>query len=85
MPRRDGTGPMGMGPMTGSGFGFCGNKFYGRGNCYGMGYGRSGYGFGYRPVENITQKEYLQKQKDFLKFELEQINKELNELEDLKD
>ena len=47
MPRRDGTGPMGMGQMTGRGLGFCGNGFYGRRNCYGMGFGRRGFGPGY--------------------------------------
>ena len=52
MPRGDRTGPMGMGPMTGRGAGFCGgfgapgfmNSVPGRG---GMGFGRGrGRGFG---------------------------------------
>lgn len=52
MPRGDRTGPMGMGPMTGRGTGFCGgfgapgfmNAVPGRG---GMGFGRGrGRGFG---------------------------------------
>jgi len=52
MPRGDRTGPMGMGPMTGRGAGFCGgfgapgfmNAMPGRG---GMGFGRGrGRGFG---------------------------------------
>ncbi|MBD3360477.1 hypothetical protein GF366_01600 [Candidatus Peregrinibacteria bacterium] len=30
MPRRDGTGPMGAGPMTGRGFGPCNKRFAGR-------------------------------------------------------
>jgi hypothetical protein len=38
MPGFDGTGPRGMGPMTGGGRGLC--------NPYGPGYGM---GFGYRP------------------------------------
>jgi hypothetical protein len=46
MPRGDGTGPMGMGPMTGRAAGFCAgyampgyaNGFYRRG--FGMGFGR---------------------------------------------
>lgn len=46
MPRGDGTGPMGMGPMTGRGSGFCAgyevpgytNPAFGRG--FGMGGGR---------------------------------------------
>jgi len=41
MPGRDGTGPMGTGPMTGRGFGGC---FAGAGK--GMGFGR-GMGFGF--------------------------------------
>ena len=47
MPGFDGTGPRGMGPMTGGGRGFCGP--YGVGMGYGLGrgfgFGR-GYGFG---------------------------------------
>jgi len=52
MPRGDGTGPGGMGPMTGRGAGFCaGNAAPGfataPGRGYGMGYGRGwGRGFG---------------------------------------
>lgn len=61
MPRGDGTGPMGMGPMTGRGAGYCvgfvapgytdpavGGGFgmgFGRGRGIGMGFGR-GRGFG---------------------------------------
>jgi hypothetical protein len=50
MPRFDGTGPMGAGPMTGGGRGFCNpggaayGPSYGRGFGYGRGYGR-GRGF----------------------------------------
>ncbi len=52
MPGRDGTGPSGMGPMTGRGMGVCsGNPQpftgFGRGFGRGMGYGRGfGSGFG---------------------------------------
>lgn len=53
MPRGDATGPMGMGPMTGRGAGYCAgfgvpgymNKIPGRG--FGMGF-RRGAGFGGR-------------------------------------
>ncbi len=51
MPRRDGTGPMGIGPMTGRGTGFCAgfrtsgflNSFSGGGSGFsrGQGYRRS--------------------------------------------
>ena len=55
MPRGDGTGPGGMGPMTGRGAGYCAgysvpgfmNPMGGRG-FYGRGSGRVGYGFGGR-------------------------------------
>lgn len=40
MPKFDGTGPLGQGPMTGRGMGLCG-----RGLGYGRGFGR---GFGFR-------------------------------------
>lgn len=42
MPRRDGTGPMGQGPMTGRGVGFCNGSNvvgYGTGLCLGLGIG----------------------------------------------
>lgn len=53
MPRGDGTGPVGMGPMTGRGVGRCAgyvaegfvNPVYGRGFC---GWGRGGGGRGWR-------------------------------------
>jgi len=64
MPRGDGTGPMGMGPITGRGAGFCAgyavpgcmNAMPGRG---GMGFGRrhgrgSGMGLGWRYGRNQT-------------------------------
>jgi len=52
MPRGDGTGPMGMGPMTGRSAGFCAgynapgfmNTMPGRG--FGMGRGGGGFGMG---------------------------------------
>jgi hypothetical protein len=43
MPGFDGTGPRGMGPMTGGGRGFC--SPWGRGRIYSFG---GGYGFGLR-------------------------------------
>lgn len=60
MPRRDGTGPMGMGPQTGRGQGMCTGvnaPAYGRGfgRGYGMGNGmrgQGGYGFGFRGGRN---------------------------------
>ncbi len=88
MPARDGRGPIGMGQMTGRGFGFCGTKFYGRRNCYERAYGRrgfgpgfgAGYGFGDGFNRNITEKEFLENKKEFLESQLKVIE---NELEDL--
>ena len=60
MPRGDGTGPMGMGPLTGRGMGYCigagypgnvrgGGRFFGRGFGMGRGMGR-GVFWGTAPV-----------------------------------
>jgi hypothetical protein len=53
MPRLDGTGPQGAGPMTGRGMGYCGSnncgRFYnpapGLRGGYGLGYGGGGRGW----------------------------------------
>ncbi|MEM2916545.1 MAG: DUF5320 domain-containing protein [Candidatus Woesearchaeota archaeon] len=45
MPGFDGTGPMGLGPMTGRGMGLCGRGFR---LGFGRGFGRFGRGFGWR-------------------------------------
>ncbi len=46
MPRRDGTGPMGAGPLTGRGWGPCARPaaWYGAGRGPGFGY-RAGWGY----------------------------------------
>jgi hypothetical protein len=95
MPGRDGTGPLGRGgQMTGRGFGFCGNRYYGNRNCYGMGFGRRGYGFGLRYgagyglgsgygfKQNVTEKDFLQNQKEFLESQLGFVISELKDLND---
>ncbi|WP_010243381.1 DUF5320 domain-containing protein [Acetivibrio cellulolyticus] len=55
MPRGDGTGPMGMGSMTGRGAGYCSGKVTpGFANCLG-GFGRGlGAGRGYRRMFYAT-------------------------------
>ena len=72
MAARDGTGPMGAGPLTGRGFGPCGN-----GPGFRKGFGK---GFGYRcrtrPVE-LTKEERIKA----LKAEKEDIEKSLKQLE----
>lgn len=85
MPRRDGTGPMGLGTMTGRGFGICadgtgkGLGFKHRGS-YGCkrGFGFGG-GFGNNNATEPTAKDLLAEQKDFLEKRLEVINKQLEE------
>jgi len=68
MPRRDGTGPQGVGAMTGRGLGVCtdGTNVYGRGTGLGLGLGlglgrgrgsygcRRGAGFGGVVVNNTA-------------------------------
>jgi len=54
MPRGDGTGPMGMGPMTGRGAGYCaGVVAPDYKNCVGFA-GGFGYGRGFRRKFNVT-------------------------------
>jgi hypothetical protein len=80
MPRRDGTGPMGMGAMTGRGLGVCTGvnaPIYGRGfgRGLGLGFGR-GFGFGANANYNQTaSKEALQAQKEQLQITLDAIDK----------
>ena len=92
MSRRDGTGPMGAGSMTGRGLGSCtiANAIkYGAGFGLGLGLGlacRRGYGRGFgRSValnqnSSKTQKELFQEQRDFLKNRLDVIDKQLQNL-----
>ncbi|MDD3840868.1 MAG: DUF5320 domain-containing protein [Clostridia bacterium] len=96
MPGGDGTGPAGMGPMTGRGAGYCAGynrpgfaNFYPR---YGMGRGR-----GYRNMYYATglprwarydspasvpynQEEMLMEQQSILEEQLEAIKKEIQNL-----
>jgi len=92
MPARDGTGPMGQGPMTGRGMGFCtgarSNNYYGYGYGCGRGFGRGmglrrGYGRYYNdlgPLGYKSQMDFLADEREFLKQRLDIIN---NQLEDL--
>lgn len=92
MPRRDGTGPMGAGPMTGRGLGLCTGANavkYGAGLGLGLGLGLAcrrgfgrGFGRGFAVNQNSskTQKELLQEQKNVLKSRLDVIDKQLENL-----
>ena len=87
MPRLDGTGPNGQGPMTGGGAGNCGGipkgegkQYFGRG-IFGRGCGRGflrGVGYFFGRGRNIQQEndiDYLKAQAEDLKNRLEDINK----------
>lgn len=82
MPRRDGTGPMGRGAMTGRG---CGVRTDGYGKGLGLksrgSYGcKRGFGFQGVTVNSVTEivnQEQLAEQKDVLEKRLEIINKQL--------
>lgn len=80
MPFRDGTGPLGQGPMSGRGFGPCGlglgwRKRFGAGR--GLGRYFSGWNF---PQTNEEKKEALDSYKKALDEELEDVSKELEDL-----
>ncbi len=81
MPGRDGTGPMGMGAMTGRRMGFCIGTGLG---LRGMGRGR-GWFFGnpYQWSEPVPedQQNYLKSRADALQAELDSIRKRLSGLE----
>ena len=70
MPRFDGSGPMGYGPMTGRGFGPCGRGF------------RRGYGRGFYPraPTKAEEKRFLEDEKKALQEDLKQIDAKLREL-----
>ncbi len=75
MPRRNGTGPTGNGPMTGRGMGYCrGGIGYGMGR--GAGFGRGlGWGMYATPVAPIS----LAERKRMLEEELKQLEAQMKE------
>ncbi|MBF7096985.1 DUF5320 domain-containing protein [Alkalibacter mobilis] len=90
MPRRDGTGPMGQGAMTGRGMGACtgvnsgfygaGRGFGGRGMGLGLGCKRGFGGFFAGQGYGLTEKEILSEQKNILKSRLDAIDKQLGSM-----
>ena len=83
MPNRDGLGPQAQGPMTGRGFGPCGN---GRGSGRGAGF-RNGLCRAFRIFASPTKsqvKEDLDQYKKNLEDELEKVNAEQKRLEEEK-
>jgi len=106
MPRGDGTGPAGMGPMTGRGAGYCAGYAapgfarpgFGRGMGMGFRRGRGGYRMQYMPpvypdnpappAVDMTPEENVQMLKNQaaqLSQTLENINKQIAELEKSKE
>ena len=87
MPGFDGTGPMGMGPMTGGGRGFC--NPWGIGAARASGFPRwTGYAYPYygpRPffpsATPFTPQMSRKQEIDFLKNEAEALREQLKELE----
>jgi hypothetical protein len=92
MPRRDGTGPVGAGSMTGRGLGLCTGANavkYGAGLGMGLGLGLAcrrgfgrgfGRGFAFNQTSSKTQKELLNEQKAMLQDRLEVIEKQMEKL-----
>ncbi len=84
MPRMDKTGPFGTGPM-GRGMGPCGGGLASqRGNGRGMGRGfRRGGGFGGRSIPLVSadeEKTLLEERKNWLKTQIEAVDKQLESL-----
>ena len=82
MPYGDGTGPNGLGPMSGRGLGV--RRGFGRGAGLGRGYGR-GYGlrrFGYYQDETpITQKEAIENELRIMKNRVAELENELKQFD----
>ncbi|AEV29154.1 hypothetical protein SpiGrapes_1341 [Sphaerochaeta pleomorpha str. Grapes] len=77
MPARDGTGPMGLGPYSGKGFGTC-PRLSGRG--FGRGYGR-GQGYGYRNTYGtVATKETLEEQRENVERQLRDVQNRIQSL-----
>ncbi|MHC1734427.1 MAG: DUF5320 domain-containing protein [Erysipelotrichaceae bacterium] len=82
MPRNDGTGPVGAGPMTGRGAGPCNTN---RQTTFGLGRGlKLGRGRGFcRSVSGDTnEKETLLQQKEWLDQRSAQIKTRLNQIDE---
>jgi len=87
MPRGDGTGPDGLGPMTGRGLGYCAG--FNSPGFMNPGFRRGlGRGFAWRArviqpaIQPIAQQPLTEKQeKQFLEQELEALKEEMQEIE----
>lgn len=75
MPRLDGTGPQGQGPLTGRGFGSCGAGLR-RGYGYGRGWGRQ------RFISPKNELSALEQEEKALQEEIKAIQEEKRALKD---
>ncbi|MEL7566547.1 MAG: DUF5320 domain-containing protein [Dehalobacterium sp.] len=73
MPGRDGSGPLGMGPMTGRGMGFCRNGA--RRNGAGCGFG-AGKG---KRSQGLNEIPSLRRQKAMLQAQVEDVNRRIED------
>ena len=73
MPGRNGTGPLGIEPLTGRGLGPCGR------GCFSYRRPRLGYGRGYYPVDENTNRSFFENEKAMLEARLKDINEVLDE------
>ncbi len=80
MPGFDGTGPRGMGPMTGRGMGPCGGG-YGYGRRGGFGRGRGFWGKSWCPFWGQSMELSDKDKVDYLKGEAEALRQELKDVE----
>ena len=83
LPGKDGTGPMGVGTMTGKGMGPCTytspvRQGFGMGLGFGCRHGfRGGFSRGFTFQQGLSQKELLKEQKEHLQRRIELIDKQL--------
>jgi hypothetical protein len=73
MPRIDGTGPVGQGPLSGRGMGRCGSGMR-QGSCGHFG----GFGMGRRFYSPKNELSALQEEEQFLRDELAAVQEEIN-------
>jgi hypothetical protein len=96
MPRGDRMGPMGVGPRTGRGTGFCNgynnpgftNQGFGRGffkSGSGSGFGKGRGRMFWSNLQNPVQQHSKDQEKQILENELKQLETEENEIRDEKE
>ncbi len=81
MPGFDGTGPRGMGPMTGGGRGYCNPRGFRAGRAPYGGRGRGGYGYGYAGHTSGPDFVSRDEEIDYLRSEAEALKRTLDSLE----